>query len=79
MKQPDVAFPLELPEVENGPSRTASLSLMHSLLHNEIDSFCKQVGKWTRSFFLSIAELVFWSFLMISLPAKYEKFGWMVL
>ncbi|KAI6702712.1 hypothetical protein NL676_011848 [Syzygium grande] len=43
-EHPDVAFPLEPPEVENGLSRTASLSLMHSLLHDEIDSFCKQVA-----------------------------------
>ncbi|KAK3435114.1 hypothetical protein EUGRSUZ_D02494 [Eucalyptus grandis] len=43
-EHPDVAFPLEPPEADNRPSRTASLSLMHSLLHDEIDSFCKQVA-----------------------------------
>ncbi|KAF8020459.1 hypothetical protein BT93_G1006 [Corymbia citriodora subsp. variegata] len=43
-EHPDVAFSLEPPEAESGPSRTASLSLMHSLLHDEIDSFCKQVA-----------------------------------
>ncbi|XP_030535309.1 uncharacterized protein LOC115744335 isoform X2 [Rhodamnia argentea] len=43
-EHPDVAFPLEPLEGESGPSRTESLSLMHSLLHEEIDSFCKQVA-----------------------------------
>ncbi|KAI3416829.1 uncharacterized protein J3R85_015098 [Psidium guajava] len=43
-EHPDVAFPLEPPEVESGPSWVASLSLMHSLLHDEIDSFWKQVA-----------------------------------
>lgn len=40
---PDVAIPLQPPEL-NCPTRTTSLSLMHSLLHDEIDAFCKQVA-----------------------------------
>ncbi|KAH9733223.1 NTP transf 2 domain-containing protein [Citrus sinensis] len=43
-EHPDVAFPLQPLEVQNCPTRKASLSLMHSLLHEEIDSFCKQVA-----------------------------------
>lgn len=41
--QPDVAFPLQPPEVFNCSTRKASFSLMHNLLHDEIDYFCKQV------------------------------------
>lgn len=41
--QPDVAFPLQPPELHNCPTRKASLSLMHSLVHDEIEFFCKQV------------------------------------
>lgn len=41
--QPDVAFPLQPPELLNCSTRKASLSVIHSLLHDEIDSFCKQV------------------------------------
>lgn len=40
--QPDVAFPLQPPELLNS-SNKASLSVIHSLLHDEIDSFCKLV------------------------------------
>ncbi|KAJ0112454.1 hypothetical protein Patl1_00187 [Pistacia atlantica] len=43
-EHPDVAFPLLPLELQNCPTRKASLSLMHSLLHDEIDSFCKQVA-----------------------------------
>ncbi|XP_012083850.1 uncharacterized protein LOC105643363 isoform X2 [Jatropha curcas] len=43
-EHPDVSFPLQPPEMQNCPARKASLSLMHSLLHSEIDFFCKQVA-----------------------------------
>ncbi|KAA8520481.1 hypothetical protein F0562_014737 [Nyssa sinensis] len=43
-EHPDVAFPLQPPELLNCPTRKASLSLLHSILHDEIDSFCKQVA-----------------------------------
>ncbi|KAJ9188600.1 hypothetical protein P3X46_003941 [Hevea brasiliensis] len=43
-EHPDVSFPLQPPELQNCPARKASLSLMHSLLHDEIDFFCKQVA-----------------------------------
>lgn len=43
MVQPDVAFPLQPPELHNCPTRKASLSLMHSFVHDEIEFFCKQV------------------------------------
>lgn len=43
IKQPDVAFRLQPPESQSCPTRKTSISLMHSLLHDEIDSFCKQV------------------------------------
>ncbi|PQM40704.1 uncharacterized protein Pyn_02805 [Prunus yedoensis var. nudiflora] len=43
-EHPDVAFPLQPPELHNCPMRKASLSLMHSLVHDDIDFFCKQVA-----------------------------------
>ncbi|KAF5180217.1 Non-canonical poly(A) RNA polymerase protein Trf4-1 [Thalictrum thalictroides] len=43
-EHPDAAFPLQPPELLNCPSRKASLPLMHSFLHDEIDFFCKQVA-----------------------------------
>lgn len=43
-EHPDVAFPLQPPEVFNCSTRKASFSLMHNLLHDEIDYFCKQVA-----------------------------------
>ncbi|OVA19044.1 PAP/25A-associated [Macleaya cordata] len=43
-EHPDVALPLQPPELQNSPARKVSLSLIHSLLHDEIDSFCKQVA-----------------------------------
>ena len=42
--QPDVLFPLQQAEIQNCPTRKASLCLVQSLLHDEIDSFCKQVS-----------------------------------
>lgn len=41
--QPDVALPLQPPELLNCSSAKTSLSIMHNLLHEEIDFFCKQV------------------------------------
>ncbi|XVF33541.1 hypothetical protein REPUB_Repub17cG0177500 [Reevesia pubescens] len=43
-EHPDVSFPLQPPDFQSCPARKASLSLMHSLLNDEIDSFCKQVA-----------------------------------
>lgn len=47
IEQPDVAIPLQPPESLNSSSRKSSLSLMHNLLHDEIDSFHKQV--WSKN------------------------------
>ncbi|KAF6140417.1 hypothetical protein GIB67_013186 [Kingdonia uniflora] len=41
---PDVAIPLQPPDILNCPARKVTLCLLHSLLHDEIDSFCKQVA-----------------------------------
>ncbi|XWS45887.1 hypothetical protein CRYUN_Cryun14cG0017600 [Craigia yunnanensis] len=43
-EHPDVSIPLQPPELQSCPARRASLSSMHSLLNDEIDSFCKQVA-----------------------------------
>ncbi|XP_073118855.1 uncharacterized protein [Henckelia pumila] len=43
-EHPDVAFPLQPPESRNCSTHEASLSLIHDILHNEINSFCKQVA-----------------------------------
>ncbi|PON82942.1 nucleotidyl transferase [Trema orientale] len=43
-EHPDVALPMQPTELQSCPTRKASLSLMHTLLHDEIDSFCKQVA-----------------------------------
>ncbi|CAA7047309.1 unnamed protein product [Microthlaspi erraticum] len=43
-EHPDVAFPLQPPELLNCPAQGESLSLIHGLLNDEIDSFCKQVA-----------------------------------
>ncbi|KAL6981730.1 hypothetical protein U1Q18_023353, partial [Sarracenia purpurea var. burkii] len=43
-EHPDIAFPLQPPEPLNCLTRKASLSFMQSLLHDEIDAFCKQVA-----------------------------------
>nr|DAD18506.1 TPA_asm: hypothetical protein HUJ06_019969 [Nelumbo nucifera] len=43
-EHPDVAFPVQPPELLNCPARKTLVSLMHSLLHDEIDSFCNQVA-----------------------------------
>nr|XP_010941141.2 LOW QUALITY PROTEIN: uncharacterized protein LOC105059516 [Elaeis guineensis] len=40
---PDVALPLQPPDLLNCPSNK-TLSLVHNLLHEEIDLFCKQVA-----------------------------------
>nr|BAD45445.1 nucleotidyltransferase-like [Oryza sativa Japonica Group] len=43
-QHPDVALPLQPPDMLNCSSSKASLSLMHNALHEEIDQFCKQVS-----------------------------------
>ncbi|KAM0823912.1 hypothetical protein ACQ4PT_070551 [Festuca glaucescens] len=43
-QHPDVAVPLQPPDMSNGSSHKASLCLMHNALHEEIDQFCKQVA-----------------------------------
>uniref|UniRef100_A0A2P2M650 Uncharacterized protein MANES_05G049400 n=1 Tax=Rhizophora mucronata TaxID=61149 RepID=A0A2P2M650_RHIMU len=43
-EHPDVSFPLLPPELRSCPTRKTSLSLMHSLLHDEIDLFYNQVA-----------------------------------
>ncbi|XP_024009832.1 uncharacterized protein LOC18015150 isoform X2 [Eutrema salsugineum] len=43
-EHPDVAFPLQPPELLNCPTQGQSLSLIHGLLNDDIDSFCKQVA-----------------------------------
>ncbi|XP_055817502.1 uncharacterized protein LOC129886714 isoform X2 [Solanum dulcamara] len=43
-EHPDVAFPLQPPETLNSTAKKACLSMIHSRLHNEIESFCKQVA-----------------------------------
>uniref|UniRef100_A0A804IHD0 Poly(A) RNA polymerase mitochondrial-like central palm domain-containing protein n=1 Tax=Musa acuminata subsp. malaccensis TaxID=214687 RepID=A0A804IHD0_MUSAM len=43
-EHPDVALPLQPPELLNCSSAKTSLSIMHNLLHEEIDFFCKQVA-----------------------------------
>ncbi|CAL5049227.1 unnamed protein product [Urochloa decumbens] len=43
-QHPDMALPVQPPDMLNGSSHKASLSLMHNALHEEIDQFCKQVA-----------------------------------
>ncbi|XP_015694239.1 uncharacterized protein LOC102706205 isoform X2 [Oryza brachyantha] len=43
-QHPDVALPLQPPDMLNCSSNKGSLSLMHNALHEEIDQFCKQVS-----------------------------------
>lgn len=43
-EHPDVTFPLQPPESQNNSALKASLSLIHDVLHDEINSFCKQVA-----------------------------------
>ncbi|XP_062178448.1 uncharacterized protein LOC133883223 isoform X3 [Phragmites australis] len=43
-QHPDVALPVQPPDMLNGSSHKSSLSLMHDALHEEIDQFCKQVA-----------------------------------
>ncbi|KAG8074968.1 hypothetical protein GUJ93_ZPchr0006g44953 [Zizania palustris] len=42
-QHPDVALPLQPPDMLNCSSNNASLSLLHNALHEEIDQLCKQV------------------------------------
>lgn len=42
-EHPDVSFPLQPPELQNCPAQKEPLSLIHNLLNEEMDSFCKQV------------------------------------
>ncbi|MQL99556.1 hypothetical protein Taro_032283 [Colocasia esculenta] len=42
-EHPDVALPVQPPE-SNCPNRMVTLSMMHSLLHEEIDYYCKKVS-----------------------------------
>ncbi|KAI3874820.1 hypothetical protein MKW98_019393 [Papaver atlanticum] len=44
LEHPDVALPLQPPDLLNSPGRKVSLSLIQNLLHDEIDFFCKQVA-----------------------------------
>ncbi|KHN24642.1 Poly(A) RNA polymerase cid14 [Glycine soja] len=41
-EHPDVTFPLQPPDLQSCSAQSASLTLMHGILHDEIDSFCKQ-------------------------------------
>ncbi|KAL5073291.1 hypothetical protein RYX36_012275 [Vicia faba] len=43
-EHPDVTIPLQPAELRSCSATGASLSLMHGMLHDEIDSFCKQVA-----------------------------------
>ncbi|XAR63209.1 Polynucleotide adenylyltransferase [Bertholletia excelsa] len=43
-EHPDVSIPLQPSESMSCPTSKASLSLIHNLLHDEIDAFCKQVA-----------------------------------
>ncbi|XP_057805539.1 uncharacterized protein LOC131020624 isoform X3 [Salvia miltiorrhiza] len=43
-EHPDVTFPLQPPESQNNSPHKASLPLVHDILHDEINSFCKQVA-----------------------------------
>nr|XP_043629126.1 uncharacterized protein LOC122600473 [Erigeron canadensis]XP_043629127.1 uncharacterized protein LOC122600473 [Erigeron canadensis] len=43
-EHPDLAIPLQSRELHDCSTRLASLPVMHSLLNDEIDSFCKQVA-----------------------------------
>ncbi|XP_042016015.1 uncharacterized protein LOC121763991 [Salvia splendens] len=43
-EHPDVTFPLQPPESQNNSPHKASLPLVHDILHDEINSFCKQVS-----------------------------------
>ncbi|CAK8574652.1 unnamed protein product [Lathyrus sativus] len=43
-EHPDVTIPLQPAELRSCSATSASLSLMHGMLHDEIDSFCKQVA-----------------------------------
>ncbi|KAI3693262.1 hypothetical protein L6452_33094 [Arctium lappa] len=43
-EHPDLAIPLQSPELLDCSVRKASLPVMHSLLNDEMDAFCKQVA-----------------------------------
>ncbi|XP_075094308.1 uncharacterized protein LOC107762184 isoform X1 [Nicotiana tabacum] len=43
-EHPDVAFPLQPTEMLNCTAKKACLSMIHSCIHDEIESFCKQVA-----------------------------------
>lgn len=43
-EHPDTTLPLQSPVIQNNPALQVPLSKLHSLLHDEIDSFCKQVA-----------------------------------
>nr|GEV81902.1 nucleotidyltransferase family protein isoform 4 [Tanacetum cinerariifolium] len=43
-EHPDLAVPLQSRDLLDSSERTSSLPLMHGLLNDEIDSFCKQVA-----------------------------------
>ncbi|KAI3981360.1 hypothetical protein MKX01_001805 [Papaver californicum] len=44
LEHPDIVLPLQPPDLLSAPGRKVSLSLIQNLLHDEIDSFCKQVA-----------------------------------
>lgn len=50
--QPDAALPLQPHDSQSCPTRSVSLAFLHRLLHDEIDSFCKQVHKLVCDYFL---------------------------
>ncbi|GLJ36545.1 hypothetical protein SUGI_0734400 [Cryptomeria japonica] len=43
-EHPDLALPLQSAAIQNNPALQASVSKLHNLLHDEIESFCKQVA-----------------------------------
>eukprot|EP01018_Ginkgo_biloba_P022544 Gb_00149 [translate_table: standard] len=43
-EHPDIALPLQSVALQNNPALQASLGRLHNLLHEEIESFCKQVA-----------------------------------
>lgn len=43
-EHPDTTLPLQSPVIQNNPALQVPLAKLHSLLHDEIDCFCKQVA-----------------------------------
>lgn len=43
-EHPDITLPLQSPVIQSNPALQAPLAKLHSLLHDEIDCFCKQVA-----------------------------------